>query len=35
MKFKLTETGNVRAITHDADLEELFLGNGLISDDIG
>ena len=29
----LTETGIVRVITHDADLEELFLGNELISDD--
>ena len=25
--------GNVRVITHDADLEELFPGNELISDD--
>ena len=32
-KIKLTETGNVRVITHDADLEELFPGNKLISDD--
>ena len=31
--LKLTETGNVRVITHDAHLEELFLGNELISDD--
>ena len=31
--LKLTETGNVRVITHDADLEGLFLGNELISDD--
>ena len=33
IRLKLTETGNVRAITRDADLEELFPGNGLISDD--
>ena len=28
-----TETGNVRVIRHDSDLEELFPGNELISDD--
>ena len=33
IRLKLTETGNFRAITHDADLEELFQGNELISDD--
>ena len=33
IRLKLTETGNVRVITHDADLEELFPGNELISDD--
>ena len=33
IRSKLTETGNVRVITHDADLEELFPGNELISDD--
>ena len=32
IRLKLTETGNVRVITHDADLEELFPGNELISD---
>ena len=33
IRLKLTETSNVREITHDADLEELFPGNELISDD--
>ena len=33
IRLKLTETGNVRVITHHADLEELFPGNELISDD--
>ena len=33
IRLKLTETGNVRVIAHDADLEELFPGNELISDD--
>ena len=33
IRLKLTETGNVCVITHDADLEELFPGNELISDD--
>ena len=33
IRLKLTETGNVRVITHDADLIELFLGSELISDD--
>ena len=33
IRLKLIETGNVRVITHDADLEELFPGNELISDD--
>ena len=33
IRLKLTENGNVRVITHDADLEELFPGNELISDD--
>ena len=32
-RLKLTETGNVPVITHDVDLEELFPGNELISDD--
>ena len=32
IKLKLTETGNFRVIKHDADLEELFPGNELISD---
>ena len=32
IRLKLTETGNVCVITHDADLEELFPGNELISD---
>ena len=32
IRLKLTETGNVRVITHDADLEKLFPGNELISD---
>ena len=32
IRLKLTETGNVRVITHDADFEELFPGNELISD---
>ena len=32
-RLKLTETGNVRVVTHHADLEELFPGNDLISDD--
>ena len=31
IRLKLIETGNVRVITHDADLEELFAGNELIS----
>ena len=31
--LKLTEIGNVRVITRDADLEELFPGNELIRDD--
>ena len=33
IRLKLTESGNIRVITHDADLEELFPGNELISDD--
>ena len=33
IRLKLTETGNVHSITHDADLEELFPGNKLINDD--
>ena len=33
MQLKLTQTGNVRVITHVAGLEELFPGNELISDD--
>ena len=33
IRLKLIETGNVRVITHDADLEELFPGNELINDD--
>ena len=33
IRLKLTKTGNVRVIAHDADLEELFPGNELISDD--
>ena len=33
IRLKLTETDLVRVITHDADLEELFPGNELISDD--
>ena len=33
IRLELTETGNVRVITHDVDLEELFPGNELISDD--
>ena len=33
IRLKLTETGNVRVITHDADFEELFPGNEVISDD--
>ena len=33
MVFGLPETGNVRVITHDADLEEFFPGNELVSDD--
>ena len=33
IRLKLTEIGNVHVITHDADLEELFPGNELISDD--
>ena len=32
IRLKLTETGNVRVIIHDADLEELFPSNELISD---
>ena len=35
IRLKLAETGNVRVITHDADLEEFFPGNELISDDTG
>ena len=33
IRLKLTETGNVRVITHYADLEEFFPGNELVSDD--
>ena len=33
IRLKLTETGKVRVITHDADLEDLFPDNELISDD--
>ena len=33
IKLKLTETGNLRVITHDANLEKLFPGNQLIGDD--
>ena len=33
MRLKPIETGNVRVITHGADLEELFPGNELVSDD--
>ena len=33
IRLKLTETGSVIVITHDADLEELFPGNELISED--
>ena len=33
IRLELTETDNVRVITHDADLENLFPGNELISDD--
>ena len=33
IRLKLTETCNVRVIAHDADLEEVFPGNELISDD--
>ena len=33
IRLKLTKTVNVRVIAHDADLEELFPGNELISDD--
>ena len=33
IRLKLTETGNVPVITHDAGLEEFFPGNELISDD--
>ena len=33
IRLKLTETGNVCVITHDVDLEELFPGDELISDD--
>ena len=32
IRLKLTETGNVLVITHNADLEEFFPGNKLISD---
>ena len=32
IRLKPTETGNVRVITHDANLEELFPGNKLIRD---
>ena len=31
--LKLTESGNVRFVTHDVNLEELFPGNELIRDD--
>ena len=34
-RLKLTETDNVRVITHNVDLEEVFPGNELISDDTG
>ena len=34
IRLKVTETSNVRVISHDADLEELFPGNELISDDL-
>ena len=33
IRLKLTETGNVRVITHDADLEKLFPCNEQICDD--
>ena len=33
IRLKRTEPGNVCVITHDADFEELFPGNELISDD--
>ena len=33
IRLKLAETGNPRVTTHDTDLEELFQGNQLISDD--
>ena len=33
IRLKVTETSNVRVISHDADLEELFPGNELISDE--
>ena len=33
IRLKLTETGNVRVIIHDANLEEFFPSNELISDD--
>ena len=33
IRLKVTETSNVRVISHDADLEELFPGNDLICDE--
>ena len=33
IRLKLTETGNLCVIAHDADLEELYPSNELISDD--
>ena len=33
IRLKLTQTGNVRVIINDADLEELLPGKELISDD--
>ena len=33
IRLKVTENSNVRVISHDADLEELFSGNELISDE--
>ena len=33
IRLKVTETRNVHVISHDADLEELFPGNKLISDE--
>ena len=32
-RLKLTKTGNVRVITHDANLGEVFTDNKLIIDD--